>query len=94
MTMTQSLTEKLDGCVRNRVLQLEKVLGAVAHQLGATMLPSIKPDVELAEHRSWKRLAFQTQALADHLRHQKLALDFLRGRNTGDLDDMPGDLWF
>ncbi|WP_145194868.1 hypothetical protein [Planctomycetes bacterium Poly30] len=91
--MTDTLTDKLDGCVRDRVLQLERVLSAVAHQLGATMLPSIKHDAELADHRSWKRLAFQTEALADHLRHQKLALDFLRGKKTGDLDDMPGDLW-
>lgn len=91
--MTKNQLEKLDGCVKARVVQLEKVLGSVAHQLGATMLPSIKEDPATREHRSWKRLAFQTQALADHLRHQKLALDFLRGKKEGDLDDMPGELW-
>lgn len=91
--MTDSQIQKLDGCVRDRVLQLEKLLSAVAHQLGATMLPSIKDDPLVSGHRSWKRLAFQTEALADHLRHQKLALDFLRGKKAGDLDDMPGELW-
>lgn len=84
---------QLDGRIRTRLVQLEVILSSVAHQLGATMLPTIKADPELSEHRSWRRLAFQAQALSDHLRNQKLALDFLRGKKAGDLDDMPGEQW-
>lgn len=82
-----------DERVRARMHQTTRLAGAIAHQLGATMLPSIRTPSELEGDRNWKRLAFQTTMIVDHLKHQKQALDVFRSKLTGDLDALQADLW-
>lgn len=88
--MNHTLSER----VEKRVREAARLTGAVAHQLGATMLPSIRDgDPEIADRKDWKRLTFQAQMLVDHVRRQKSALDVFRSKLDGDLESLEGPEW-
>lgn len=78
-------TDADTGATFERALaETDRLLGAVAHQLGGAMLPSIKEEPALEGQRAWRRLTFAAGAMADHLRGQKRALDALRGSPSMD----------
>lgn len=75
------------------VAQADRLLGAVAHQVGAAMLPSSMVAPDLEGHRAWRRLVFVTEALSEHVRGEKRALDQLRGSPAMDTVPMEADDW-
>lgn len=91
--MTHESNEARAAAFRAAIEDADRLLGAIAHQVGAAMLPSPTSAPELEGHRAWRRLAFVTNALADHVRGEKRALDQLRGAPSMDAEPMDAAEW-
>lgn len=84
---------ELEQRVERRVAQFERMLGVLSHSLGATMFPSLPSQEEVKDHRQWRRVVFATEALVDHVRNERAALDFARNPVNSELESMPKSQW-
>ncbi|MEM8737398.1 MAG: hypothetical protein AAGG38_02830 [Planctomycetota bacterium] len=77
-------TNDLNRRVLKRLDEMVRLTRVIAHELGGTLLPSRIKDEELIQDPRWRRLDFQCQSLADHVKNRKADLDrFRAGRPDG-----------
>jgi hypothetical protein len=79
----------IDANLERLVADRDRLLDAIAHQLGAVMLPTLKgPKPGQEVDAGMRRLTIMAGAMATHLRGEKAVLDALRGSYAAD-----GEAW-